>query len=113
MFNTRIQLPRERIPNRLRIYCSKQFCTIAQREFEAKQIPQANGERCEYAGKGLNARTNLPCSIIEILLLVTPARLASSRWEKPNASRISFNRTAVSKSEGQTLLSTGVLGSIA
>jgi len=36
-------------------------------------------------------------SIIEMVLLVTPARLASSRWESPLSLRIDCSRSPTSK----------------
>src|SRR5690554_7579071 len=36
-------------------------------------------------------------SIMEMVLLVTPARLASSRWDKPLSLRMDFSRAPTSK----------------
>src|SRR3954469_10171721 len=38
-------------------------------------------------------------SIIEMVLLVTPARLASSRWERPLSFRMDCSRSPTSKAE--------------
>ncbi len=37
-----------------------------------------------------------PCSISEIMPFVTPARFASSRWERPCICRTAFSRVATS-----------------
>ena len=41
-----------------------------------------------------------PCSISEIIPFVTPARLASSRWERPCICRTALSRAATSFAMG-------------
>ncbi|MNQ85732.1 hypothetical protein D3C85_1009050 [compost metagenome] len=51
-------------------------------------------------------------SIIEIVLLVTPARLASSRWERPLSLRMDCSRSPTSKACASRIQIVGIVSVI-
>ena len=65
-------------------------------EFFSEEILQDQPTQIVYKANELIEGLTLFFSIIEMVLLVTPARLASSRWERPLSLRMDCSRSPTS-----------------
>src|SRR5690625_6913184 len=67
---------------------------------QAKNCARERGMTSSRRVREFTVGLTAPCSIIEILLFVTPARRANSRWERPLRSRTHLSLCPRSNSAG-------------